>query len=92
MDTWFWGAGYGYQWWVNFFEVMNDRIRETDPSFVAPGEYCAWGSGGQYICVIDELDAVITVTTDDGTVNGYYFLYELFYKLVSGDYDTPMTC
>jgi len=66
-----WGSGYGYQWWI-----------DTGGA----GSYCAVGAGGQYICVYDELDAVIALTTNDNSDDAVAALYQLYYELVDGTF------
>jgi len=67
-----WGSGYGYQWWLD-----NG----------GPGSYCAAGAGGQMICVYDDLDAVIALTTDNNDADGFETVYQLYNELVAGTFD-----
>ena len=47
------GTGYGYQWWLGSSDLDGHKI----------DAYYAAGHGGQFICVIPELDAVIVLTS-----------------------------
>ena len=53
-DDWDWQlAGYGYQWWIGFYEV-DGRAFES---------WVAWGFGGQWVVAIPEFDLVIAVNS-----------------------------
>lgn len=47
--------GYGYQWWNQ--EISGEQV------------YFAWGSGGQYIFIIPELESIIVLTSSTSTVD-----------------------
>jgi CubicO group peptidase (beta-lactamase class C family) len=47
-----WGGGYGYQWWLQTYELGSEQVR----SFYAAG----WG--GQRISVFPDLDMVVVLT------------------------------
>jgi len=90
VDDAFIGVGYGYQWWVDMFKPW-----ETAQGHVGPEVYCAWGSGGQFVCVCKELDAAIVIMTDKSELNSLAqssALFSLYEQLVAGEFATPMAC
>lgn len=46
-------AGYGYQWWLGYYEV-DDRVIDA---------WAAWGFGGQWVVVIPEYELVVAVNS-----------------------------
>jgi CubicO group peptidase (beta-lactamase class C family) len=53
-DAWDWQlAGYGYQWWLGYYEVEGETV----------DTWVAWGFGGQWVVVVPTLDLVVAVNT-----------------------------
>lgn len=53
-DYWDWQlAGYGYQWWIGFYEV-DGRVVDA---------WVAWGFGGQWVVAIPELELVVAINS-----------------------------
>lgn len=63
--------GYGYQWWNQ--EIAGEQV------------FFAWGSGGQYIFMLPELDAVIVTTSATATVDRSRSYKEPIFDLLAND-------
>lgn len=63
--------GYGYQWWNQ--EIAGEHV------------YFAWGSGGQYIFMLPELNSVVVLTSATATVDRSRSYKEPIFDLLAND-------